>query len=88
LSVIDGETLIRNVGRRIAELRQSKGLTQEAFAAKARVDARYVQKVERGIVNLTLVTLAQWAARLGVEPAELLRPPRSAAVTRGRPRNG
>lgn len=86
MAAIDGETLIRNVGRRIAELRHSQGLTQEALAARARVSPRYVQKIERGVVNLTLVTIAQWAQRMGVEPAELLRSPKSVALASGRPR--
>ncbi|MBL8955371.1 MAG: helix-turn-helix transcriptional regulator [Myxococcaceae bacterium] len=85
MAAIDGETLIRNVGHRIGELRRARGITQEAFAARANIGFRYVQKVERGVVNLTLVTIAQWAKWLGVDPQDLLRPPKGKAPGRGRP---
>lgn len=37
---------IRNVGRRIAEIRIENGITQEALAAKMGVDARDLQRWE------------------------------------------
>lgn len=82
----DPHLVVRNVGLRIAELRRSMSLTQEELAQRLGIGVKYIQKIERGVVNLTLHTLVRWANWLGVEPAELLWPPTSAPARRGRPR--
>lgn len=81
----DGKSLVRDVGRRIAELRASKKLTQEKFAELLGIELRNVQRLERG-ANVTLLTLSAVAGALGVRPIELFEPPASRVVRRGRPR--
>jgi transcriptional regulator with XRE-family HTH domain len=83
------KTLKRLVGRRIAELRRLKGITQEEMAELLDVGSRYVSRAERG-ENLTLETLAKIANGLGVPARQLLDPPSKAArkVRPGRPRKG
>lgn len=76
--------LLRDVGRRVAELRQSRGMTQETLAERADVSVRYVQRVERG-GNLTLLSLARFAELLGVTVVDLLAAPASREIKRGRP---
>ena len=85
---IQPETLVRNVGRRIVELRRAAGLTQAAFAEKLGCSIQYASLVERGTQNLGLTSLAQVANVLGVGVEELLRVPSAEAkvVKRGRPR--
>jgi ribosome-binding protein aMBF1 (putative translation factor) len=78
----------RDVGRRIAELRQAQELTQEQLAEKARVSIKYLQRVEAGRENLTLRSLVGLANLLRVAPIELLRAPASRTVRLGRPRKG
>ena len=79
------QTLIRDVGRRIAELRQAAGRTQEELAHALGLTARYLQGVDAG-KNLTLDSLAQIAAGLGVRAADLLVTPSSPDKRRpGRP---
>ena len=80
------DKLLRDLGRRIAELRVARQLTQEQFAEKLKVSARYVQLVEAGSENLTMATMLAFATALRVEVPELLAPPRSRAPKRpGRP---
>lgn len=81
------EKLIRLVGRKIAELRRERALTQEQLAERLDVGARYVSRAERG-ENLTLETLVGFANVLGVRARELLDPPKpeSRKVKTGRPR--
>ena len=43
-----GDRELRNLGRRVAELRISRGLTQEGLAERLGKDARYVQEIEGG----------------------------------------
>ncbi len=65
--------LSRAVGRRIAELRRLRGLTQETLAARVGMATKYLQRVESGH-NVTLRTLGVVAHALDVAPHELLRP--------------
>ena len=64
--------LVRSVARRIAAVRAARQWTQEELAERADVSVRYVQMVESGTENLSLVTLSKLAAALRVHPAELL----------------
>ena len=59
-------------GRRLQELRRSRGLSQEALAALAGLDRTYVASCERGKRNIGLVNIHRLAAALEVAPAELL----------------
>ncbi len=78
-------TVLRHVGRRVAELRNALGWTQEAFAERAGISVGYVRQVEGGHENLTLMTLVKLAVVLGVDAADLFVPPASSEVRRGRP---
>lgn len=68
-----GPDPLRAVGRRIAELRRSRGLTQEQLAALAKMGWKNYQRIEAGY-NITLRTLFGLAAVLEVPAFELLRP--------------
>ena len=61
------EGLAVKVGRRIAELRSKRGLTQEQFSERAGVGLRYIQRVEGGEENLTLESLYAFAEILSVQ---------------------
>lgn len=76
---------LRDVGRRIAELRRTQGQTQERFAERAEVSPGYIRRVEAGLGNLTLTSLAKIAGLLDVTVPDLLVPPASRTVRRGRP---
>ena len=79
--------MLRNVGRRIAELRHAQGWTQAQLAEKARVNPAQIGVYESGKANITLRSLVRLASLLGVDVRELLEQPRSRAPRRpGRPR--
>ncbi|GMV15896.1 MAG: hypothetical protein AMXMBFR56_41200 [Polyangiaceae bacterium] len=77
--------LLRDLGRRIAELRQARGFTQDGFSERVGVSLRYIQSVEGGRENLTVETLEKLAKVLRAPVAELFVPPTSRVVRRGRP---
>jgi transcriptional regulator with XRE-family HTH domain len=86
----DPDQLVRDVGRRIGELRRTAGLTQERLAERLGVSVQWANRVEVG-ENLTLHSLAKLADALDVEVAELFEPPsEDPAEPRrvGRPRGG
>ena len=78
--------LLRDIGRRVAELRAERGLTQEALSEKLGVSGVYVRRIELGRENLTIRSLAHIAAILAVRTADLFVPPTSREVRVGRPR--
>lgn len=58
------------VGRRVQELREGLGISQEELAARADLHRNYVGSVERGERNVGINALAQLAAALEVSLAE------------------
>jgi transcriptional regulator with XRE-family HTH domain len=67
--------LQRAVGRNLRAYRQQRGLSQEDFAEFVGVHRTYMGGLERGERNLTLRSLERIAARIKVDPMELLRAP-------------
>ena len=60
------------LGRAIREVRQARGLSQEALALLAEVDRAHVGRVERGDSNAAVLTLAQIARALNLTLAKLM----------------
>ena len=63
----------RALGRAIRELREKRGLTQEAVAHEAGVTASTYGLIERGQSNPTWATVEDIASALGVSVGELAR---------------
>lgn len=81
----DPDRVVRQVGRRFAELRSAAGMTQDEYAEKLGVSLKYLQRIERG-ENLTIRSLVKLTNGLGVSVLELFVPPRNMQRLRGRPR--
>jgi transcriptional regulator with XRE-family HTH domain len=82
---VTAEEVLRDIGRRVAELRRAKRLTQEQCAEGGGFAFKYLQRIEAGRENLTVRTLVRLAAFFGVSVGHLFRAPRSRIVRRGRP---
>jgi transcriptional regulator with XRE-family HTH domain len=52
-------------------LRRKKGLSQEAVAERAALDAKHYQAIEAGHTNVTFASLLGIARALGVKVADL-----------------
>lgn len=85
---VDPSRLLADLGRRIAELRVDRGLTQEGLAEKMRVTPRYVQSVESGVENLTMRTLAKFANALAIPIVSMFMVPQRPRPRPGRPKGG
>lgn len=82
----DPKRTLRDLGRRVAELRVAMGLTQEAFAEMMmNVSTKYLQRIEAGRENLTVESLVVLASKFRVPVRDLFDPPASRAVRLGRP---
>ena len=69
---MEGE-LQQRVGRNLRAYRLDRGWSQETLADKLGVHRTYMGGIERGERNLTLKSVERIAARLRVDPLELLR---------------
>lgn len=65
-------SLARTLGRNLRTYREARGLSQEAFADVVGTHRTRMGQLERGECNLRFSTLEEIAARLEVEPVELL----------------
>lgn len=79
-----------DLGRRVAELRVLRELTQERLSELLSLDEpvgwsnRQIQRIEAGGANLSIEALVKLADVLGVDVSELFEPP----VSSRRPRPG
>ena len=65
------DSVKRRFGRRVRELREQAGWSQEQFAEECGLHRTYVGGIERGERNVGLVNIARIAQALGVSIAGL-----------------
>lgn len=67
------DPILRALGWRVRQLRESRGWTQETLAGRAGLDRSYVAGIEAGLRNPSTKALAKLAKALGVTLSELFR---------------
>jgi transcriptional regulator with XRE-family HTH domain len=65
--------VLANVGKRLREVRTKRGMSQEVLAALAGLNRNYVNQVECGRRNISIINLVKLAEALAVDLATLLR---------------
>ncbi|MFY9728568.1 MAG: helix-turn-helix transcriptional regulator [Bryobacteraceae bacterium] len=65
------DPILTQVGQRIRNLREGKGISQEVLAEKSGLHRTYIGGVERGLRNPSLKSLQRIAKGLGVGVAHL-----------------
>jgi transcriptional regulator with XRE-family HTH domain len=83
--VEEADRLVLWMGKRVAELRRARGMTQAQLAERADFSIQYLQRIEAGRENLTVRSAARIAQLLGCRFVELFRRPTTTIVRRGRP---
>ena len=64
--------ILSTIGGNIRQLRLSLGWSQERLSFECNVDRTFVGKIERGVVNVSILTLCDIAHALGVNVKELM----------------
>lgn len=85
----DPKKIAQDIGRRVAQIRRERNLTQRQLAAKLKVSIPWLSKVETVGSNMTVTTIIKLAAALGVQGRDLWDPPNikeQAKPARGRPK--
>jgi transcriptional regulator with XRE-family HTH domain len=59
-------------GKRVREVRKSKGISQEKLAEMAAIDRSYMGNIERGEKNITLKKAYEICDALGIEIKDLV----------------
>jgi len=60
----------KTIGLRIKELRANASITQEELAFRAELDRTYINSVENGRRNISIINLEKIASALGVSIKE------------------
>jgi transcriptional regulator with XRE-family HTH domain len=78
--------VLARVGRRLRQLREDLGRTQDEVGERSGFSGKYVSEIERGLRDPPLTTLVQLAERgLGVGVEKLVGPPSSVRPSRPNP---
>lgn len=67
-----GTRFVVKFGERVRELRDARGLTQEALADAAGLHRTHISLIETGKRSVQLETIEQLAKALKVQPAEIM----------------
>ncbi len=68
----DDSALLRRLGEHLRRLREQSGQSQDTLANRSGLHRTYVGAVERGERNPTVLSLARYAAGLGLSIADLV----------------
>jgi transcriptional regulator with XRE-family HTH domain len=63
---VSQNSLIKNIGRRIAQIRESRGMTQSVLQARSRVSRSYLSRIESGQMTPSLGTLEKIGEAVGI----------------------
>lgn len=63
---------LQKFGEHVRQLRERTGLSLRELSYRCNIDNSKISKIEQGKVNITLLTVLELSAGLGLPPAELL----------------
>lgn len=67
------DSIQEKFGKRIRELRQSRGFSQESFAQLCNLDRTYISGIERGLRNVSLRNIQAMASALEMSISDLFK---------------
>ena len=76
---MDTETINRNIGNQLKNLRKQAGLTQQELADRTELTKGFISQLERGQVSPSIVTLLDLIECLGTTPSDFFQGLRTGA---------
>jgi len=67
------QKIMASFGKKLREVREEKGISIRGLADLADIDYSNLNRIENGVVEISLCTIHAIAEALEIEPAELLR---------------
>lgn len=67
-----GSDILKRLGENIKSLRTKKNLSLRQLAAECNIDHSDIAKIEKGEINITILTLVELAKGLEVNPKKLV----------------
>lgn len=67
------DEILKQFGLNVKAERSRKGLTQEAFGEKAKLNREYISRIERGLQNMSLKKIVELTNCLGADIKDILR---------------
>ncbi|MBS1662096.1 MAG: helix-turn-helix transcriptional regulator [Bacteroidetes bacterium] len=65
------EKTLKEVGRRLAELRQQQSLSVAELGARSGIDSQLIERIEAGQVDFEITVIFSLVEGLGVRPRDL-----------------
>jgi len=69
---VDDARFLADLGRRVRDLRERRGVSRKALARESQVSERYLAQIESGNGNVSIMLLRRVGLALGVDAADLL----------------
>ncbi len=69
---MNNDRILITIGKNIKYLRLTKGWSQERLAFECNIDRSFLGKIERGTVNVSILTLCDIVKPFGINVKELL----------------
>ncbi len=67
----DDQQILQSFGKRLKSVRLEKNFTQEKLAFTIGVEISQISRIERGVINTTVLTITKIAEALQIAPQEL-----------------
>lgn len=72
MDISEGDKFLKEFGRRVMYFRKRKRLSYRKLAQNCNVDYSDISKIEKGKINVQLLTVAELAKGLEIHPKKLL----------------
>ncbi len=72
MGLYDSSDFLKSFGKNLKEIRKKKQLSFRKLAASCNIDHSDIAKMEKGEINITLLTLQELANGLEIHPKKLL----------------
>lgn len=82
------KSVLQSLAANIKKYRKKANLTQDRLSEMLKMDVRYLQRIEKGEINIGVELLVRCAEALSIDPGRLLEKAKLEPPKPGRPKKG